>query len=246
MSVRGETTAIVPCQSSLVPRHLLLAPTATDLGNDPAQVCAPGDAHLKLHRAGMKLPCLRRGAAVEMDVATWQKRSVDNVHTFGFGSGRTGAVLGRIRYVFREFPVFARAGMRFESHLGTADPLVGGDFALTCVQSLWWCLSDARRGLWPGRRGGLFRCVGGGFRVLAGGPSACCVWVYAVPRSGSVCLVVDGQHLFMVRGCGHNMTSPTLVRKPSWGSSHASQELYVLGMSCQSSCGHCPHLCLLL
>jgi hypothetical protein len=26
------------------------------------------------------------------------------------------------------------------------------------------------RGLWPGRRGGLFRCVGGGFMVLVGGP----------------------------------------------------------------------------
>ena len=71
--MRGETTAIVPCESSLVLRHLYLAPAATDLGNDPAQVCAPGDAHLKLYRAGVKLPRLRRGAAVEMDVATWKK-----------------------------------------------------------------------------------------------------------------------------------------------------------------------------
>ena len=37
-----------------------------------------------------------------------------------------------------------------------------------------------------------------------------------VPRPGSVGLVVGGQHQFMVRGCGHNMTSPTLVRDSSW------------------------------
>ena len=55
MRVRGETTAIVPCESSLMPRHLHLAPTATDIGNDLAQVCAPGDAHLKLYGAGVKL-----------------------------------------------------------------------------------------------------------------------------------------------------------------------------------------------
>jgi len=30
------------------------------------------------------------------------------------------------------------------------------------------------RGLWPGRRGGLCRCVGDRFGVLASGPAACC------------------------------------------------------------------------
>ena len=42
MRVKGETTAIVSCECSLMPRQVHLAPTATDPGNDPAQVCARG------------------------------------------------------------------------------------------------------------------------------------------------------------------------------------------------------------
>ena len=60
MRVRGETTAIVPCESSLMPRHLHLSPTLTDLGNELAQDCALGHAQLKLLRTGMKLQRLRR------------------------------------------------------------------------------------------------------------------------------------------------------------------------------------------
>jgi hypothetical protein len=100
MRVTGETTAIMRFESSLVPRHLHPGPAATDLGNDLVQAQLLGDPRLNVHLAGMKLARLRRGAAVEMDVATWQKRSVDNVHTFGFGSGRTSAGLTRIAYVF--------------------------------------------------------------------------------------------------------------------------------------------------
>lgn len=44
---------------------------------------------------------------------------------------------------FRGLPMIARPGMQFESHLGHANPLVGG-FALTCVQSLGCRPSDAR------------------------------------------------------------------------------------------------------
>lgn len=51
---------------------------------------------------------------------------------------------------------------------------------------------------------------GGGPRTLASGPSG-----YMVPRFGSVELVGSGQPLFMGWGCGHNMTSQTLVRNAS-------------------------------
>jgi hypothetical protein len=59
---------------------------------------------------------------------------------------------------------------------------------------------------------------GGGFKSLAGGPSACCKWVYLVPRFDSVGWVVGGQHLFMVRGHGYNMTFPALVQNLLEGS----------------------------
>jgi hypothetical protein len=68
-------------------------------------------------------------------------------------------------------PTVSRAGMQFESHLGHANPLVRGGFRL-CARvhtSDGWV-----HGLWPGRRGGLCGCVGGGFRSLAGRSSACC------------------------------------------------------------------------
>ena len=53
---------------------------------------------------------------------------------------------------------------------------------------------------------------GGGFKTLAGGPSACCGLGYTVPRSCSVGLAVGSQHLFMVRGSGDHMTQPILVQ----------------------------------
>lgn len=50
----------------------------------------------------------------------------------------------------------------------------------------------------------------------------------------------------MVRGCGHVMTSPTLVQTFSCGgSSSTSREPYELGLSCQRGYGQCPHLPLL-
>ena len=74
-----------------------------------------------------------------------QEESVDIVHAFRFGSGRTSAGLGRIRYVF----VFGSSqwlqGLECGSSptSGTADPLVGGDFCFNVYTSS----SDARPGL---------------------------------------------------------------------------------------------------
>jgi hypothetical protein len=44
---------------------------------------------------------------------------------------------------FQEFAVFARAGIRFESHSGTADPLVRGDFCFN-VSSFRFCRAALR------------------------------------------------------------------------------------------------------
>ena len=126
-------------------------------------------------------------------------------------------------------------------------PLVRGDLALTCVQSLWSRRSDgwfagfglaaavAYSGVW-----------GGGFKTLASGPSVCCGLGFAVPRSGSVGLVGGGQHQFMVRGSGRDMTSLMLIRKflgKLLPLRHGS--FGALGLSCQRGRGQCPHIYLL-
>jgi hypothetical protein len=105
-----------------------------------------------------------------------------------------------------------RGSARFESHLGHANPLCRGVFALTCVQGWWWRPSGRLvRGLWPGRRCGLFRCVrAGSVPWLVGLPPAL-YWGYAVPRSDFVGLVGGGQHLFMVRGYESYMTCSDLA-----------------------------------
>ncbi len=66
---------------------------------------------------------------------------------------------------------------------------------------------------------------GSGFKTPPGGPSACCGLGFAVPHSGSLGLAGGGQHLFMVRACGHNMTLLILVRSFLGSSSLASWEL---------------------
>ena len=91
-------------------------------------------------------------------------------------------------------------------------PSSEGVFALTCVQSLWSGPSDARLAGF-----GLAAAVAysGGWVAGSGswlvGPPLCSGWGYAVPRSGSVWLVVDGQHLFMVQDSGYDMMKPALV-----------------------------------
>ncbi len=127
MPVTGKNTAILPCESSLMPRHLHPAPT---LGRNLAQAQVLGDPQLKVHRAGMKLPRLRRAAAVEMDVATGQKRSVDNVHTFGFGSGRISVGLGRIAYVFGSSQCLQGLECGSSPTSGTVFPQVRGPLGL--------------------------------------------------------------------------------------------------------------------
>jgi hypothetical protein len=99
--------------------------------------------------------------------------------------------------------------MQFESHLGHSISPRQRRFCFDVLTKLVVASSDGLgRGLGPDRRGGLFRCVGSGLKTLASGPSGCCDWGYAVPRSGSFGLVVGGQHLFMVLGGVHDMTLP--------------------------------------
>lgn len=66
--------------------------------------------------------------------------------------------------------------MQFESHLGhNRSPRQGG-FCFNVCTKLAVASSDGLTcGLLPGRRAGLFRCVGGGSSALAEQPSACCL-----------------------------------------------------------------------
>ena len=91
-----------------------------------------------------------------------------------------------------------------------------GLFALTCGHGLWWRPSDARcAGFGLAAAVAYSGVWGGGFKTLAGGSSACCraVTCFLVPVLVGVGR--GGQHLFIVLGCGHNMTSLTLVRNYS-------------------------------
>jgi hypothetical protein len=72
-----------------------------------------------------------------------QTEAVHNVHTQGFGSGRTGAGLGRTADVFGGVASFQGLEPGSSPTSGTAYPVVRGDFALTCVQTLRWRASDA-------------------------------------------------------------------------------------------------------
>jgi hypothetical protein len=124
---------------------------------------------------------------------------------------RTGAYCGRIESdwrCFRDVPVFARPGTRFESHLGHDVFPRQRRICFDVCTKLDSRRSDGLvRGLWPGRRGGLFRCVGGGSRALAGGRSACCSWVSCVTSFRFCRACLGGLHLFMGRASGDDMTS---------------------------------------
>jgi hypothetical protein len=72
------------------------------------------------------------------------KESVHNVHTLGFGSGRTGAGLDRIADVIGGVAGSQGVEPGSSPTSGTAFPLVRGVFALTCRPSLWWRPSVAR------------------------------------------------------------------------------------------------------
>ena len=151
------------------------------------------------------------GAAGGCNALTWPIWGVYNVHTLGFGLGRTGAGLGRIPHVFGSSQCLQGRECSSSPTSGTAYPLVRGVFALTCVQSLWWRPSDARfagcglaaavacSGVW-----------GGGFRVLAGGPSACCDWGYAF--LSWIVAAWLAAYLFMVRACLDDMTRGNLFQ----------------------------------
>ena len=145
-------------------------------------------------------------------------------------------VLGPDRAGFRMFPWESQClqGLECSSSptSGTAYPLVRGVFALTCDKACGGVplTLGSRAVAWP-PRWPIQVCGVAGSGALASGPSACCGLGYAVPRSGSVGLVGGGQHLFMVRGCGHNMTSPTFIRNFLRGSSGRSgrcRRLFVL------------------
>ena len=77
---------------------------------------------------------LLRGAVVGLRASKRPICGVYKVHTLGFGSGRIVGRIGSDSACFRGSPVFARAGMQFESHLGHVFSLFRGLWAAECVQ----------------------------------------------------------------------------------------------------------------
>jgi len=80
-------------------------------------------------------------------VATGQKRSVNNVHTFRPGLARTAIGLARIPYVSATSQSSQSLESRSSPTSGTAYPLVRGVFALTSLHSRWSGPSDSGRGV---------------------------------------------------------------------------------------------------
>ena len=104
-----------------------------------------------------------------------------------FGSRRRLVRLAWIPYVFGSSQRLQGREYSSSPISGTTFSLVRGEFALTCVQSLWSRRSDG----WLAVSGlaAAMACSGvwgGGFKSLAGEPSACREWVLADPRSGYV------------------------------------------------------------
>jgi hypothetical protein len=173
-------------------------------------------------------------------------RPVDIVHTFPVELDSTAAGLLQIPHVFASSHCFQGPVMQFESHLGHDIFPRQRRFCFdVCTKLVVASLLRLIRGFWPGRRGGLSGVWGGGFKSPAGGPSACCGGVTCFLVSALSCWLGGGRHLFMVRGCAHNMTSSNWVRIFLEGSTKTSREPYARGLSCQKGCGHCPHLHLL-
>ena len=136
---------------------------------------------------------------------------VNNVHTWGFGSARSGVGSGQNPHVSAGSQCLQGPECGSSPTSGTTYSLVRGDFALTCVQGCGDVPLTQVRGLRPGRRGGLRRCVGSGFSALTGGHSACCG---GIPRFLSLVLSVwswlsNTYPWSGVGGC--NMTWPALV-----------------------------------
>ena len=113
--------------------------SATSAGMTRLQPRLDFSSRIKFFRAKKRRTLSMRGAAVWGRPLVGRSGGVDSVHTLGLGLGRTGAGLGRIPYVFGGSPVFARAGTRFESHLGHVFSLFRGLWASECAQTvhLW-------------------------------------------------------------------------------------------------------------
>ena len=101
-----------------------------------------------------------------------KKRGVHNVHTLGVGLGRTGGGSGRMP-MFPGVPSVCkgRNPVRVPPRARMTPRQRGFCFNVWTLTLPRVPLTLSAGCAW--RRGGLFGCVGGGVRVLAGGPSAC-------------------------------------------------------------------------
>jgi hypothetical protein len=144
---------------------------------------------------------------------------------------------------FRGSPALARAGTRFESHLGHGMTPRQRGFCFNVWTLSLRGSSDAVRGLCLAPRAPIGLCGWRG-QGLAGGPSAC--WNLGMCRP--FCCFrwpVVGRHLFMVRICGDDMTKPNLPRGSSSDGCllRVRQSALIACLSGQRGCAHCAHLC---
>ncbi len=137
-----------------------------------------------------------------------KKEGVHNVHTLGFGLGRTGGGLGRIAEVIGGSGGNSRAGTRFESHLGHSVFAGQGILVLFRVHSVHTLASDLMFRV-CGTRIDLFGCVGERLptadRVPCCGVSAGCSSSFVLPLGFRV-------HPFMVAKAAHGMICCLLFR----------------------------------
>jgi hypothetical protein len=126
-----------------------------------------GVAHV--HRIGL---CGEGENQCRRSVSGAGGHGVHNVHTSGVGPGLMCVGSGRIGYVSGGSPVFARARVRFESHLGHVFPKVRGPLALwLCTNQLFMGPSGPFLLVAVGAAGCLFPCVGRYVYVLV-----CSLW----------------------------------------------------------------------
>jgi hypothetical protein len=101
-----------------------------------------GGGYLMLRLTGIpfrKAPGAEHGAArapaweCGLNALEWRNVGVDNVHTFRFGSGRTGAGLGRIAYVFGSSQCLQGLECGSSPTSGTVFSLFSGFLALECA-----------------------------------------------------------------------------------------------------------------
>jgi hypothetical protein len=127
---------------------------------------------------------------------------------------RTRPYIGRFgpdSVCFRGSPMFARAGIQFESHLGHSMTPRQRGFCFNVWTLTLLGPSDAVRGLCLAPRGPIRLCGWRG-QALAGGPSAC--WNLGYVASFLAVPLASCWSSFMATSCVDDMTKPKIFEDP--------------------------------